>query len=118
MRFDGGALWFEGIDASKADLVRYYDRRPQTVTDLDLVTLRILYSIILRDVQTRATTLEQIMELVQDTSYVNRLTSVYLSDFMKMMGRKTSNSKVAAAFAIAKIASYNRILGCIKGHCG
>lgn len=118
LRFDGTTLYFEGMDASRADLVRYYDNRPQAVTDLDLVTLRALYSIILRDVQNRATTPEQLMQLVTDENYINRMTSIYLSDFLKMTGDSPNTNKRAADLLISKIASYNRILGCIKEEWG
>ena len=54
LRFDNGTLYFQGMDASRVDLVQYYDKRHQAVSDLDLPTLRALYSVILQDVQDAA----------------------------------------------------------------
>jgi len=118
LRFEDGVLWFEGMDASRVNLVRYYDRRPQAVLNLDLITLRALYSIILQDVQQRAATPETLLELVADQSYINRLTSIYLPDFLKMLGYQPNISPDSIQFAITKIASYNRILGCLKDESG
>lgn len=118
LRFENGVLWFEGMDASRVNLVRYYDRRPQAVMNLDLITLRALYSIILQDVQRRAATPETLLELVADQSYINRLTSIYLPDFLKMLGYQPNISQDSIQFAITKIASYNRILGCLKDESG
>ena len=42
LRFDNGTLYFQGMDASRVDLVQYYDKRHQAVSDLDLPTLRAL----------------------------------------------------------------------------
>ena len=67
LRFDNGTLYFQGMDASRVDLVQYYDKTPKAVSDLDLPTLRALYSVILQDVQDTAKDPDRIIAQVNDS---------------------------------------------------
>lgn len=116
LRFENGALYFDGSDmaSSRVDLVQYYDKRPQAVSDLDLPTLRALYSVIFQDVQDAAKDAQRIIAQVNDPQYLGHNVKIYLPDFLKMLGYKPNSSKDGVAFAVAKIMSYSRILGVME----
>lgn len=118
LRFEDGVLYFQGMDASRADLVQYYDRRPQAVSNLDLPTLRALYSVILQDVQDASKDPEKLVSQVSDPRYIEHSVKIYLPDFLKMLGYKPNTSKDGIAFAVAKVMSYNRILGVTREYYG
>ena len=118
LRFDNGTLYFQGMDASRVDLVQYYDKRHQAVSDLDLPTLRALYSVILQDVQDAAKDPEKIISQVNDPQYLSHSVKIYLPDFLKMLGYKPNSSKDGISYAIAKVMSYSRILGVMEEYQG
>ena len=118
LRFDNGTLYFQGMDASRVDLVQYYDKTPKAVSDLDLPTLRALYSVILQDVQDTAKDPDRIIAQVNDPQYLGHNVKIYLPDFLKMLGYKANSSKDGVAYAVAKIMSYSRILGVMEEYQG
>lgn len=118
LRFDNGTLYFQGIEASRVDLVQYYDKTQKTVSELDLPTLRALYSVILQDVQDTAKDPEKIISQVNDPQYLGHSVKIYLPDFLQMLGYKPNGSKDGVALAVAKIMSYNRILGVLREYYG
>lgn len=118
LRFENGTLYFSGMDASRVDLVQYYDKTTKAVSDLDLPTLRALYSVILQDVQDAAKDPEKIISQVNDPQYLSHSVKIYLPDFLKMLGYKPNSSKDGVAFAVAKIMSYSRILGVMDEYQG
>ena len=96
----------------------YFDRSPAALKDIDLITLRAIQTIILKDVQRRAKTPQQIMRLVTDPSHINKMTVIYLPDFLRMIGYKSSVGTAAIEYAIDKISGYNRLMGMIKEEWG
>ena len=92
----------------------YYDRSPAALKDLDLITLRAIQTIILKDVMNKAKTPRQIMKLVTDQGYINKMTVIYLPDFLRMIGYRSNINAMAMEYAIAKIKSYYRLDGLIK----
>ena len=118
LRFDNGTLYFQGMDASRVDLVQFYDKTPKAVSDLDLPTLRALYSVILQDVQDAAKDPDRIIAQVNDPQYLSHNVKIYLPDFLQMLGYKPNSSKDGVAYAVAKILSYSRILGVMEEYQG
>lgn len=118
LRFDNGTLYFQGMDASRVDLVQYYDKTPKAVSDLDLPTLRALYSVILQEVRETAKNPEEIISQVNDPQYLGHNVKIYLPDFLQMLGYKANGSKDGVAYAVAKVMSYNRILGVMEEYQG
>ena len=116
LRFENGKLYFEGLDASTVDLVQYYNKTPQAISELDLPTLRALYSVILKDLGEMMTDADTIMEKVKDPQYLGHSVKLYLADFMRMTGYEANTSKEAQAFAIAKISSFQRVIGVTEEH--
>lgn len=118
LRFENGTLYFSGMDASRVDLVQYYDKTPKAVSDIDLPTLRALYSVILQEVRETAKDPDKIIAQVNDPQYLGHSVKIYLPDFLRTLGYKANGSKDGVAFAVAKIMSYSRILGVMEGYQG
>ena len=114
LRFEDGTLYFQGMEASYANLIEYYDKRPQAVSELDLPTLRALYSVILQELKDAAEDPDEIMERAKDPKYLSHSVKLYLPDVMKMLGYKQNSSKDGVTYAVAKIMRYNRILGVME----
>ena len=114
LRFENGRLFFEGMDAGAIDLIQYYDKTPQAVSNLDLPTLRALYSIILQDLTDMLKDVETIAAKSRDPQYLGHSVKIYLADFLRMLGYKSNTSKAATNYAVAKIMSFNSVLGLME----
>lgn len=114
LRFEHGVLYIQGMDASRVDLVQFYDKTTKAVSDLDLPTLRVLYSVILQDVRDTAKNPDGIAAQVNDPQYLGHSVKIYLPDFLRALGYKANNSKDGIAYAVTKIMSYARILGVME----
>lgn len=84
-RFDNGTLCLAGVKASFDELVKHYDKKPETLANLDLPRLRALYSIILLDAESVARDPERIAALINDPQYLTHSVKIYLPDFLRMM---------------------------------
>ena len=119
LRFEESKLYFEGFDASLVNLVKQYDKQPQAVSDIDLPTLRVLYSIILDDLSGMLkTSPEELEEITRTDRYLAHGVTIYIPDFMRLLGYEANTSKDGYAFAVAKLMSYNNILGVMRGQYG
>lgn len=114
LRFEEGTLYFQGMEASRINLMEYYDKRPQAVSELDLPTLRALYSVILQELREAAENPDEIMARAKDPKYLSHSVRLYLPDVLKMLGYKPNGSHDGATYAVAKIMRYNRILGVME----
>lgn len=118
LRFENGTLYFEGMNASGVNLVQYYDKTPRAVSDLDLPTLRALYSVILQDAQDTTKDPQKITDQVNNPQYLGHSVKIYLPKFLKTLGYKPNSSKDGIAFAVNKVMSYSRILGVMEEYKG
>lgn len=114
LRFEDGTLYFQGVEASYADLIEYYDKRPQAVSELDLPTLRALYSVILQELKKATENPDEIMKRAKDPKYLSHSVKLYLPEVLTMLGYKPNSSRDGAIYAVAKIMRYNRILGVME----
>lgn len=111
LKFEDGKLYFEGVDASKIDLVHIGTNA--TITDLDLITLRVLYGVILQDL---SRDLDAVIEQAGSPEFLAHPTRIYLPDFLRIMGLPSSVGKTSVDAAIARIMSYRSILGIMTEH--
>jgi len=114
LHFDNGILYFKGVDASLVDLTQYYDKQCKAVSNLDLMTLRALYSVILQDFYDTTKGPEKVVAQDNGPQYLSHNIKIYLTDFLRMLGYNPNVSKDGLAFAVNKIMSYNRILGVMR----
>lgn len=114
LRFDNGTLYFQGMDASRIDLVQYYDKQPLAVSKLDLPILRALYSVILQDAEDTAKTPSKIIEQINNPQYLGHSVKIYLPDFVEMLGYGRNCSKDTVNSVVATIMSFHNILGIIQ----
>lgn len=118
LRFDNGTLYFQGMDASRIDLVQYYDKQPLAVSKLDLPILRALYSVILQDAENTAKTQSEIIAQIDDPQYLNHSVKIYLPVFLEMMGYGRNCSKDTTDAVVATIMSFHNIIGIIQEELG
>ena len=114
LRFDEGMLYFQGMEASCADLIEYYNKRPQAVSELDLPTLRALYSVILQELREAIEDPNELISRAKDPKYLSHSVRLYLPEVLKMLGYKPNSSRDGVTYAVAKIMRYNRILGVME----
>lgn len=112
LKFEDGVLYFEGMNASGVNLVQYYDKTPRGVSELDLPTLRALYSVIFEDIAVNTlTNPDEMAAKIKDPQYIGHSVKIYLNEFLKMLGYAPNSSEAMKNFAIAKIMSFNKVLG-------
>ncbi|MCH5174191.1 MAG: hypothetical protein J1D85_08315 [Bacteroidales bacterium] len=110
-----GTAPMESIDFN---LTPYCDMEPKTISNLDLPTLRALYSVILQDVQNMAIDLDALAKKAKDPQYLGHSVKIYLSNFLQMLGYNKHLSKDSADYAVRKIMSYQNIIGVMEEHVG
>lgn len=111
LKFEDGKLYFDGIAASKIDLVHIGTNA--TITDLDLITLRVLYGIILQDL---SRDLDAVIEQAGSPKFLTHPTRIYLPDFLRAIGMAPNLNKTNIDAAINRIMSYRSILGIMTEH--
>lgn len=127
LRYINGTLLFEGVDSSGVklidakdiDLSLHYDMETKTIADLDLMTLRALYSIILQDVQNMAKDPDMIAQKAKNPQFIGHSVKIHMSSFLKMMGDGNKHlSGDSVEYAIKKIMSYSHIIGVLEEYSG
>lgn len=118
LMFENGKLYFEGHEAQGVELIQYYDRRPQAVSDLDLPMLRAIYSVILQDVSEMLQDENTITEKLADPQYLGHSVKLYLSEFMHMMGYEKNGSRENEKLTVKKITEFNNVIGVMETSLG
>lgn len=114
LHFENGTLYCEDIDVSKIEFVKFYDNRPQRVSQLDVPTLSALYTILLAETMKSVTDLDSIINLLRDPGFLDRSVTIYMPDFLRMMGHGGKAGRNVENAVMAKIASYEGIMGVMK----
>ena len=112
LKFDDGKLYFDGVEASKIDLVNISTNT--TITDIDLMTLRLFYAIILQDLDKLGK--DAVIEQAGSSQFLGRTTKIYLPDFLRTMGLSSNYGKPVINAIISKFMSYRSILGVMTEH--
>lgn len=126
LQFVNGTLYFEGLDSSGVRLIdakdinlsMHYDMEAETIAELDLPTLRVLYSIILQDVQNMAMDPDILAAKVNDPQYISHSVKIYVNGFLQSIGYDRHLSRDSINYAVKKIMSYHHIVGVLKEHIG
>lgn len=111
LTYENGKLYFDGLEETQINLI---DIRNKDITNLDLMTLRVLYGVILTKLEKALTehTLKSSNE-IRDFSV-----NIYIPELMSAMGLQTNISKKNIDALIAKIASYRNIIGILPERLG
>lgn len=94
------------------NFVQYYDNSPQAVSNLDLPTLWAIYTIFLKRVlkQIEADP-DTLIQKVSSPDYKKESITLYISEFLRMIGYAPNHNKADEEAVIGKIASYSNIYG-------
>lgn len=116
LTFENGTLYFRGMPASGANLVQYYDKTPQAVANLDLITLRGLYTAILADTEQKAKNKspQEIDDMINDPNFIDHPVSFYVPSLLEKMGYGSNYNKAMAQALVNKLMSYTNILGIMQ----
>lgn len=116
LTFENGKLYFRGMPASEANLVQYYDRTPQAVANLDLITLRGLYTAILADTEQMASdkSPQELDDMINDPNFIDHPVSFYVPSLLEKMGYGSNYNKAMAQALVNKLMSYTSILGIMQ----
>ena len=82
LTFKDGVLYFQGMKASEANLVQYYDKTPKAVADLDTITLRGLYTAILKAIEQKGRTQEAIEAIAHDPQFLFHSDTFYVPELL------------------------------------
>ena len=122
LRFEDSVLYFEGVEASQVSLVQYFNKTPQAVSEIDLPTIRALYSVILADAQKmldeNRDDPEKLAMLIKDPQYLSHNVKIYAPDFMRMIGLPATSNKANIAAIIKKITDFSKIIGVLEEKVG
>lgn len=114
LTFENGKMRLNGMEASEVTLVQYYDNTPQTVANLDTITLRGLYSAILKDVEEQASP-EAIEDMLRDPNYIDHRVTFYAPDLLEKMGYERRRiSKDLVDDLVKKLMGYSNIIGVMR----
>lgn len=116
LHFDGGKLYFNGMDAIAIDLEEYYDKTHSAVSDLDIPTLQVLFSVILQDLASMLKGPETMMDIAKDPQFQFHGVRIYLPDLMLKMGYSANSSRDMQSRVIDKIKGFQSIFGIMKDH--
>lgn len=106
-------------EVESINFVQYYDNSPQAVSNLDLPTLRAVYSIFLANIQQKMT--EDPDALIKQASshgFTKESITLYIPDFLKMIGLPQNHSKASVNTVLSKIASYAAVYGVLEKEMG
>lgn len=109
---------YESLSAQGFNFVQFYDNSPQAVSNLDLITLRAIYSIFLAHLQGIATSPDDLIEKATNPSFTKESIKIYIPDFLKMTGLAPNHSKSNVNAVLNKIASYSAVYGVLVSHQG
>ena len=112
LHFTDGTLYFRNTPASKANLVKFRDSRPETIKSLDVPMLNALYSILLAETKKAITTPDSLIAMADDQAFLDRSVTLYMPEFFRMMGHAHPSQDVANA-VFAKLMNYERTFGAI-----
>lgn len=94
------------------NFVQYYDNSPQAVSNLDIPTLWAIYTIffdrVLKQIEADPDTL---MQKVSSPTYKKESITLYISEFLRMIGYAPNHNRADEEAVIGKIASYANIYG-------
>ena len=111
LHFTDGTLYFRNTPASKANLVKFRDRRMETVQSLDVPMLNALYSILLAETMKRITSPESLLAMIEDPEFKRNGVTLYMPEFLRMLGHGHNAGRNVANAVFAKVMSYEGILG-------
>lgn len=115
LMYKDGVLYFNGQPAVGFDLTKFYDHDRKAVSGLDLPTLWALYSIVLKEIEPIAKDPEKAAALAKDRQFLGHHFDLYVPKFLEMLGyTPRGRGQADVAFAIAKVSSYEHLLGIIK----
>lgn len=110
LTFANGKLYFNGLEETQVNLV---DVRNKDITNLDLMTLRVLYGVILQKLETA---------LTEQTVNPNKIwefsVSIYIPELIAALGLKANVNQKNIDALIAKIMSYRNIIGILPERVG
>jgi hypothetical protein len=118
LMFEDGKLYFAGHEAEGVDLVEYYDRRPQAVSELDLPMLRAIYSVILQDVGEMLSNPSAVEKMATDPQYIGHSVKISITEFMHMLGYEKNGSRENEQLTVKKIMQFNKVIGIMKSNYG
>ena len=98
--------------------VQYYDNSPQAVSNLDLTTLRAIYSVFLSNAQKMAENLDDFIKRATSPGFDKESVTLYIPEFLQMTGLTPNHTRSTETAELSKIASYAPIYGVLEEKSG
>lgn len=114
LHVENGRLYLQDMDARAAKLIRYKNKRPEAVRQIDAPLLYALYSILLQETMDRITSPESITSMFNDRRYLYRSVTIYLPSFLKMLGHGHNSGKNVENAVFAKLKRFESFCGCME----
>jgi len=106
-------------DIESIPFVQYYDNSPQAVSNLDLITLRAVYTIFLAEMEKqRAKDPDGFKKEAASPGFTKKSVTFYIPDFMRMAGIAPNHNRRNEDAVLSKIASYAPIYGVLAKSLG
>ena len=98
--------------------VQYYDNSPQAVSNLDLTTLRAIYSVFLSNAQKMAENPDDFIRRATSPGFDKESVTLYIPEFLRMTGLTPNHNRSNENAVLSKIASYAPIYGVLEEKSG
>lgn len=110
LSYTNGVLYFDGVPSSQ---IRLIDVRTKDVASIDLMPLRVMYGVILQKL------VKALQEQTADMARIADFTvHIYVPELMSAMGLKANTNQKTADLLIAKIRSYQSVIGIMPERLG